>query len=138
MLGYDTFWFKVLALVVSSITAAAAGVLHTIHQPIVTPNVAGLGWTVTALLIILIGGLGTITGALVGAVVFRLLQYFLDRWFGGVSEILIGLAYVAIVLYLPYGIVGTWRARATGRADGRRRLRRLLSGGRPDHREEGP
>lgn len=129
MLGYNTFWFKVLALVVSSITAALAGVLHTLHQPIVTPNVAGLGWTVTALLMILIGGVGTISGALVGAAVFRLLQFYLDRWFGGLSEILIGLAYVGLVLYLPYGIVGTWRIKAAGRAEGRQRLMALFGGG---------
>lgn len=128
MLGYNTFWFKVMVLVISSITAALAGVLHTLHQPIVTPNVAGLGFTVTALLMILIGGLGTISGAIVGAAVFRLLQFFLDRWFGGVSELLIGFAYVALVLYLPYGIVGTWRFRASNRAAGRARLARLLSG----------
>ena len=128
MLGYNTFWFKLLALLVASITAAMAGTLHTLHQPIVTPNVAGLGFTVTALLIILIGGVGTITGAFVGAAVFRLMQYYLERWFGGTSELLIGIAYVAIVLYLPYGIVGTWRAKAVQRAEGRARLSRLIGG----------
>lgn len=125
MLGYHTFRYKVMVLVIASLTAALAGALHTLHQPIVTPNVAGLGWTVTALLMILIGGLGTISGAIVGAAVFRLLQFFLDRWFGGASELLIGLAYVALVLYLPYGIVGTWRHRAAERATGRARLARL-------------
>jgi branched-chain amino acid transport system permease protein len=129
MLGFNTFWFKVLVLLVASITAALAGVLHTMHQPIVTPNVASLGWTVTALLVILIGGVGTISGALVGAAVFRLLQFYLDRWYGAASELLIGLAYVAIVLYLPYGIVGTWRVRGVRIKEGRDRLLRLLSGG---------
>jgi len=128
MLGYNTFWFKVLVLVVSSMTAALAGVLHTMHQPIVTPNIAGLGFTVTALLMILIGGVGTITGALVGAAVFRLLQFYLDRWFGAASGLLIGLAYVALVLYLPYGIVGTWRVRSVRLREGRQRLLRLFAG----------
>jgi branched-chain amino acid transport system permease protein len=126
MLGYNTFWFKVLVLTVASITAALAGVIHTIHQPIVTPNIASLGWMVTALLIILIGGLGTISGALVGAAVYRLLQYYLDRWFGGASGLLIGVAYVVLVLYLPFGIVGTWRARAFRWREGRARLGRLV------------
>lgn len=135
MLGYNTFWFKLIALVVSSMTAALAGVLHTLHQPIVTPNIAGLGWTVTALLIILIGGVGTVSGAVVGAAVFRLLEFYLDRWFGGASNILIGLAYIALVLYLPFGIVGTWRARSPQIAAGRRRLLALLTG-RAGMREE--
>lgn len=128
MLGFNTFWFKVLVLVVASITAALAGVLHMMHQPIVTPNVAGLGFTVTALLVILIGGVGTISGALVGAAVFRLLQFYLDRWYGAASELLIGLAYVALVLYLPYGIVGTWRVRSVRIKEGRARLMGLISG----------
>ena len=90
---------------------------------------AGLGFTVTALLIILIGGVGTISGALIGAAVFRLLQYYLEKWFGGTSELLIGIAYIAIVLYLPFGIVGTWRAKALRIKAGRDRLLRLFSGG---------
>ena len=126
MLGYNTFWFKLLALIVASMTAAMAGVIHTLHQPIVTPNVASLGWTVTALLIILIGGVGTVSGALVGAAVFRLLQFYLDRWFGGASTVLIGLAYIFLVLYLPFGIVGTWRAKAFRLREGRAKLGKLF------------
>jgi branched-chain amino acid transport system permease protein len=128
MLGYNTFWFKLLALVVASITAALAGTIHTMHQPIVTPNVAGLGFTVTALLIILIGGVGTVSGALVGAAVFRLLQFYLDRWYGAASDLLIGMAYVALVLYVPFGIVGTWQAKSYRLREGRDRLMRLFKG----------
>lgn len=128
MLGYNTFYFKFLALLVGSITAALAGTMHTLHQPIVTPNVAGLGHTVTALLIILIGGLGTISGALVGATVFRLLDFYLDKWFAGTSTIMIGGAYVLLVLYLPYGIVGTWRAKSFRLREGRQRLLKMIRG----------
>ncbi len=112
MLGYNTFTFKLVALVVSSLTAAFAGMLHTLHQPIVSPNVAGLGWTVAALLIILMGGVGTLSGAILGAALFRLLEFYLDRWFGEAASFLLGLVYVLLVLFLPYGIVGTWRARS--------------------------
>jgi branched-chain amino acid transport system permease protein len=129
MLGYNTFWFKALALTVSSITAVLAGVFHTMHQPIVTPNVAGLTFTVTVLLIVLIGGAGTISGALVGAAVYRLLNFYLDKWFGGASGLLIGLVFVLLVLFLPYGIVGTWRARKAKIKEGRDRLLGLFSGG---------
>lgn len=112
MLGYNTFYFKLSALMLASITAAFAGLLHTLHQPIVSPNIAGLGWTVAALLIILIGGVGTLSGALVGATVFRLLQFFLDKWFGENASFLLGAIYVGLVLFLPFGIVGAWRAKA--------------------------
>ena len=112
MLGYNTFHFKLVALTLSSITAALAGFFHTVHQPIVSPNIASLGWTVAALLIILIGGVGTLTGAFIGAAIFRLLQYFLDKYFGQEAGFLLGAVYVLLVRFGPYGIVGTWRTRS--------------------------
>jgi branched-chain amino acid transport system permease protein len=126
MLGYNTFYFKFVVLIIASLTAAFAGFLHALHQPIVSPNIASLGWTVTALLIILIGGVGTLTGALVGAAVFRLLEFYLDRWFGGIASFLLGAVYIALVIFIPYGIVGTWRAKAVQRKQGWERLLKLL------------
>jgi branched-chain amino acid transport system permease protein len=122
MLGYNTFYFKLAALILSSLTAALAGVLHTIYQPIVSPDVAGLGFTVTALLIILIGGVGTLNGALAGAIVFRLLDFGLRRYLGEGASFINGAIYVLIVLFLPYGIVGTWRLKSLEIKAGRERL----------------
>lgn len=113
MLGYNTFLFKLAALILSSITAAIAGALHTIYQPIVSPDISGLGFTVTALLIILIGGVGTLNGALVGAAIFRLLDFGLRRYLGESASFINGAIYVLIVLFLPYGIVGTWQLKAS-------------------------
>lgn len=126
MLGYNTFYFKLVALIISSMTAALAGFLHTIHQPIVSPSIATLGWTVAALLIILIGGIGTLSGALVGAAVFRLLEFYLDRWFGDTANSILGLVYIILVMFIPYGIVGTWRTKQLQIQAGRNRLRQLL------------
>ncbi len=126
MLGYNTFYFKLAALVVSSITAGLAGFLHTIHQPIVSPTVAGLGYTVAALLIILMGGIGTLSGALIGAAAFRLLEFYLDRWFGEYASFLLGLVYVGLVMFLPFGIIGTWQTRQFEIQRGRERLLKLL------------
>jgi branched-chain amino acid transport system permease protein len=135
MLGYNTFYFKLTALIVSSITAAFAGFLHAVHQPIVSPNIAGLGWTVAALLMILIGGVGTLAGAYVGAAVFRLLEYFLDKWFGESATFLLGAIYILLVLFVPYGIVGTWRLRSREVKRGRQYLLNLFVS-RADESEE--
>lgn len=126
MLGYNTFYFKLAALIVSSITAALAGFLHTIHQPIVSPTVAGLGYTVAALLIILMGGIGTLSGAIFGAAVFRLLEFYLDRWFGEYASFLLGLVYVILVLFIPFGIVGTWNAKQLQIKQGREKLLKMF------------
>lgn len=126
MLGYNTFYFKLVVLIIASITAAYGGFLHALHQPIVSPNIASLSFTVVALLIILIGGVGTLSGALIGAAVFRLLEYFLDSWFRESANFLLGVVYILLVLFLPYGIVGTWRLRAFEIKAGWRRLLALF------------
>ncbi len=130
MLGYNTFYFKLAALIVSSITAALAGTLYALYNPIVSPHVASLSYTVSALLIILIGGVGTLSGALVGAATYRLLDFFLNRWFGEQSSFFLGLVYVAIVLFIPYGIVGTWQQRSLQIQSGWERLIKLVTGQR--------
>lgn len=127
MLGYNTFHFKLVALIISSITAALAGTLHTLYQPIVSPNVAGLSYTVTALLIILIGGVGTLSGALVGAVAFRLLDFGLRRYIGEAASFINGAIYVVIVLFLPFGIVGTWRLKSANMKQGWERFMKMFS-----------
>ncbi|MCB0005182.1 MAG: hypothetical protein KDE04_01975, partial [Anaerolineales bacterium] len=62
-----------------------------------------------------------------GAATYRLLQYFLDRWFGEASSFLLGAVYVGLVIFLPYGIVGTWRLRQWQLREGRDRLRGWLT-----------
>jgi branched-chain amino acid transport system permease protein len=128
MLGYNTFWFQMLALVVASVTASIAGMLWAMHQPIVTPTIASLGWMVAVLLMVIMGGIGTLTGAIIGAAAYRLLDFYFERWFGGGAAVLLGIAFIAIVLFLPYGIVGTWRAKTAARSAGWSRLMRILHG----------
>ena len=131
MLGYNTFYFKLAAMIISSITAALAGALHALFFPIIRPDIAGLGFTISALLMILIGGVCTLSGALVGAATFRLLSFFLERIFGGTSQLIIGLVYIILVLFLPYGIIGTWRRRGFRLKEGWERLHKLVLRGNP-------
>jgi hypothetical protein len=65
----------------------------------------------------------------VGAAVFRLLEFFLDKWFGESASFLLGVIYVLLVLFVPYGIVGTWRMRSWQVKQGRNYLVNLLAGG---------
>ena len=112
-----------------TLTAAFAGFLHTVHAPIVSPEIAGLEWTVAALLMILIGGVGTLSGAYVGALIFGLLKFYLDDWFGGeVANFLLGAFYIVLVLFIPYGIVGTLQLRSLQIKQGRERLIGLFTG----------
>ena len=100
-----------------------AGMLHALYQPIVSPAVASLTYTVNALLMVLVGGIGTLSGALIGAAILRLLSFYFDKWFGQASGFIMGIVYVLLVLFLPYGIVGTWRLHSP---QWRKSWRRLL------------
>jgi branched-chain amino acid transport system permease protein len=84
---------------------------------------------------ILIGGVGTLSGALVGAATYKLLQFYLDRYFGENATFVLGLVYIVIVMFVPYGIVGTWRQRSFQIERGRDRLVRLLTGARGNRGE---
>ena len=106
-------------MILSSVTAALAG---TLQQPNVSPNAASSAFTIAAFLMILLGGIGTLNGAMVGAAVYRLLAFFLDKWFGENASFLLGVIYVALVLFVPYGIVGTWKLRRFEWQKGWRRL----------------
>ncbi|MEW6406852.1 MAG: branched-chain amino acid ABC transporter permease, partial [Chloroflexota bacterium] len=126
MLGYNTFYFKLITLTLASLTAALAGSLHALFQPIVSPHTASMGFTIAALLMTLIGGVGTLSGALVGAAIYRLLEYGLKNLFGEQSTFLLGAVYILIVLFLPYGIIGTWRLKSLQLRSGWQRLIELV------------
>ena len=126
MLGFNTFYFKLAALTVASITAALAGLTYALFMPIVSPEIAGMGYTVDALLIILIGGMGTLSGAMIGAALYRLLEFYLHKFFGESAGFMLGAIYVIFVLFVPYGIVGTWRLRRFEWQQGWQRLIKLV------------
>jgi hypothetical protein len=58
--------FKLAALALAAIAAGYAGTLNALYMPIVSPEIATMGYTVEGLLIILIGGMGTLSGAMGG------------------------------------------------------------------------
>jgi branched-chain amino acid transport system permease protein len=111
MLGYNTFYFKLAALMVSAVAAGLAGALHTLYKPLVSPEIAEMHYTVDAFLMILIGGIGTLSGPMVGAGTFKLMDHYLHEWFHESAGYMLGIVYVALVLFVPYGIVGTWKLR---------------------------
>jgi branched-chain amino acid transport system permease protein len=86
--------------------------MHTLYKPLVSPEIAGLHYTVNAFLMLLIGGMGTLSGAMVGAATYRLLDFYLHRWFAESAGFILEAAYVLLVLFVPYGIVGTWKLRS--------------------------
>lgn len=110
-IGYNTLVFKVQATVVSGILAGLAGGFYALWNRSATPITMDVGMTINALLMAIIGGSGTLIGPMIGAGVLELLGYLLNVWLGSSWQLVFGLIYVLLVMFLPFGLVGTWRAR---------------------------
>ena len=54
------------------------------------------------------------SGAIIGAFVYKLLDFGLTRFIGQSAYFILGAIYVIFVLFIPYGIVGTWNLRKLG------------------------
>lgn len=135
MLGYNTFYFKLIAIIVAGVLATGAGVLRGIALKGASPNVLGLDFTITPLLMVIVGGLGTYAGPAVGAFSLHLLEQFLRDTIVTVGEteinigerwaLILGVVFILIVMVFPQGIVGTWYNKGLNTRAGWRRLLRL-------------
>jgi branched-chain amino acid transport system permease protein len=111
MLGYHTFRYKLLALVVSGAISGAAGAAYALLFSYVGSTFASIQYSILPLLWVLLGGVGTTLGPLIGTV---LMFYLVDVISGYTSAylLLVGVALVLLVLLFPKGILGTVRAKA--------------------------
>ncbi len=113
--GYAVGRYKLLAFVVAGTLAGTAGALYAQFNGSITPD--AFFWTTSgeALLMVIIGGVGTLGGAVLGAAAFILLQSlvstYTERWM-----LILGLTFVCFVLFAPGGIVGALRGRLGLRA----------------------
>jgi len=116
-LGYNVTAYKVAAMTLAGIVAGLAGVaMATVTTRFAISSLSSSGPTIEVMLMTIIGGVGTLIGPVIGATVVRMLAYLLpslgdwspifQRW-----QLFLGLIYVATVLFLPFGIVGTYRSR---------------------------
>jgi branched-chain amino acid transport system permease protein len=111
MLGYHTFRYKLLALAVSGAISGAAGAAYALLFSYVGSTFASIQYSILPLLWVLLGGVGTTLGPLIGT---ALMFYLVDVISGYTSAylLLVGLALVLLVLLFPKGILGTVRAKA--------------------------
>ncbi|MDP6346518.1 MAG: branched-chain amino acid ABC transporter permease, partial [Alphaproteobacteria bacterium] len=110
MLGYDTWRYKLLALVISGAMSAAAGATYALLFSYVGSTFASIQYSIYPLLWTLLGGLGTTIGPLLGT---GLMYYLVDVSSGLTSAylLIVGLALVVLVVWFPKGIMGALRER---------------------------
>jgi len=103
--GYPTALYKLGSFVLSGGLAGLAGFLHAVRSGFVNPELLSWHQSGNALLMIILGGLGNLWGAVLGAASFVLLS----EWFQAMSkhwQLLLGGFIIGTVLLLPRGLVG--------------------------------
>ena len=109
--GFSTYPYKLAAFVISGGIAGLAGFLFAVKDGFVNPELLSWHLSGSVLIMIILGGLGHLRGALIGAFAFALLQEFFqsEAIFGAFAKhwhLGLGLAIIASVALLPRGLVG--------------------------------
>ncbi len=110
MLGYNTFAYKLVSLTISGAMSGAAGAAYALLFAYVGSTFASFQYSIYPLLWVLLGGIGTTLGPIVGTAV---MFYLVDVSSGFTTSYLlvVGVVLVLLVLWFPKGIMGAVRAR---------------------------
>jgi branched-chain amino acid transport system permease protein len=105
ILGYNTWLHKYIAFIIAGAFGGLAGVLWAHTNGLISPETVVLTTSVDSLLMVVLGGAGTLVGAAIGSgIVFALREYLstLVPWW----QYALGGVYVLTILYLPTGLMG--------------------------------
>ena len=111
-LGYKILHYKVLASIFAGVLAGLSGAMYAYTLRFVSTSVFAIDKTLDVLLMTIIGGVGTLVGAMVGAGIIELAHHYLSQladqfWLFKRWMILFGMIYILAVIFFPYGIVGS-------------------------------
>ncbi len=105
VLGFNVWLHKYLALVIASAFAGLAGSLYAYYNGFVGPNTVDLAHSMQFVLMVIVGGPGTLVGPVIGAFIVTLLEkvvsVFTERW-----VMVLAAVYVVTALWAPRGLLG--------------------------------
>ena len=105
--GVNIFKSKLLVYVIAAAFTALAGAVFFINKGTIYPDSGfDISWTVSMVFIVIIGGVGTVSGPVVGAIIYVLLSEILAK-LPGWSNIILGAIAILVIIFLPDGIMGT-------------------------------
>jgi branched-chain amino acid transport system permease protein len=112
--GYQTYFYKLAAFVLAGALAGMAGFLSAAKNGVVNPELLSWHESGAVLMMIILGGLGSLRGAVIGAAAFVLLKEFYASatLFGALAErwqLTLGLTMIVFVALLPRGLIGVGR-----------------------------
>jgi branched-chain amino acid transport system permease protein len=112
--GFSTYRYQLAAFVIAAMLAAVAGFLMAAKNGAVNPELLSWHESGAVLLMIILGGLGSLRGAVLGAATFILLKEFYasEAIWGPVAghwQLTLGLTMIAFVAWMPNGLIGVLR-----------------------------
>jgi branched-chain amino acid transport system permease protein len=116
-LGYNPFWYKLMAYMMAAQIAAFGGLTYPLLRGFVAPNLFGFEVSTKAVVMSLVGGVGTLLGPLVGSVIIT----FLESFVGSYTErhlLILGIIFIVFVMFLPDGLCGLARRLLISRRKG--------------------
>ncbi len=104
-LGYPVWQAKLAAFVAAAVVAALSGALYPMLRGLVSPELLAFQTSGNAVIMVVIGGVGTLTGALYGSVILTVLKSVIGT-FTEHHLILIGALFMLSVIFFPKGLAG--------------------------------
>ena len=110
-IGVDIKKCKLISYVISALMTSLVGGLFFINKGTIYPDSGfSIGWTISSVFIVIIGGSGTVGGPIFGAIIYVLLHEYLAHY-SGWSNILLGIITILVILFLPDGMLGSLQKR---------------------------
>lgn len=106
-MGINTTKWKLAAFVLGGATAAIAGSLQASYVQTISPSNYGIMESISILVIVVLGGVGSMTGTFVAATVLGILDTVLQN-FGSLRMVIYAIALILIMIFKPSGLLGNW------------------------------
>ncbi|MDY4517370.1 MAG: branched-chain amino acid ABC transporter permease [Candidatus Spyradocola sp.] len=105
--GIRTTYYKMMAFVLAAFFAGIAGGLYAHHVGVLAPTKFDFNYSVEFLVMVVLGGMGSITGSIIAAIVLTILPEAL-RGFEDYRMLLYSLVLIVMMLFRPTGLLGTY------------------------------
>ncbi|AYW51407.1 branched-chain amino acid ABC transporter permease [Tetragenococcus halophilus] len=105
-IGVNIFYYKLMAFVIGAVTAAIAGSIHASYFGVINPSQFTFNKSIDILIMVVFGGIGSLTGSVVAATALGILNMYLQQ-FGALRIMIYSLVLILIMIFKPTGLFGT-------------------------------
>jgi branched-chain amino acid transport system permease protein len=104
MVGVNTHKYKVKIFVLSAVIASLAGSIYAHYVTVITPKSFDATYSIQLVLMVIVGGLGSIWGSLFGAILLVLLSEVF-HFLGSLNVVVLGLILILVMIFFPKGLI---------------------------------